>query len=186
MAGAPCAMLETGSLNREQRMTSANSTGPLASLKVIELGNLVAGPFCTRLLAEFGAEVIKIELPDEGDPIRKWRLLAKNGTSYWWYVQSRNKKCITLDCHTPEGLEILKLLLRDADVLVENFRPGTLDKWGLTAHVLSDLNPKLIVLGFRGTVRTGRTRNVPHLVQLRKRLAVCDTSREIRIGLPRA
>jgi len=122
---------------------------------VIELGNLVAGPFCTRLLAEFGALVIKIELPNEGDPIRKWRVLDDTGTSYWWYVQSRNKKCITLDCRQPEGLRILKLLIRDADVLVENFRPGTLDKWGLSAETLRDLNSKLIVSRISGFGQDG-------------------------------
>ena len=136
-------------------MTDKTLKGPLNGLKVIELGNLVAGPFCTRLLAEFGAHVVKIELPNEGDPIRKWRILDDTGTSYWWYVQSRNKKCITLDCRQPEGLRILKLLVRDVDVLVENFRPGTLDKWGLTAQALKELNPKLIISRISGFGQDG-------------------------------
>jgi crotonobetainyl-CoA:carnitine CoA-transferase CaiB-like acyl-CoA transferase len=136
-------------------MPAAIDKGPLKGLKVIELGNLVAGPFCSRILAEFGADVIKIELPKEGDPIRKWRVLHKNGTSLWWYVQSRNKRCITLDCRKPEGLTILKALIREADVLVENFRPGTLAKWGLSEEVLNELNPKLIIARISGFGQTG-------------------------------
>src|SRR3984957_19433406 len=136
-------------------MPGAISKGPLIGLKVIELGNLVAGPFCTRILAEFGADVVKIELPKEGDPIRKWRVLSKNGTSLWWYVQSRNKKCITLDCRRPEGLKVLESLISEADVVVENFRPGTLAKWGLTEEVLKELNPKLIVSRISGFGQDG-------------------------------
>src|SRR5580658_4508543 len=136
-------------------MAAGIDVGPLKGLKVIELGNLVAGPFCSRILAEFGADVVKIELPKEGDPIRKWRVLHKNGTSLWWYVQSRNKKCITLDCRKPEGLTILKALVREADVLVENFRPGTLAKWGLTAEILEELNPKLIIARISGFGQDG-------------------------------
>jgi crotonobetainyl-CoA:carnitine CoA-transferase CaiB-like acyl-CoA transferase len=130
------------------------SPGPLSGIKVVEMGTLIAGPFGGRLLAEFGADVIKIEVPQKGDPIRNWRVLH-NGTSLWWYVQSRNKKCITLDCGSPEGLEILKSLLMDADVLIENFRPGTLDKWGLTKEVLEVVNPKLIVSRISGFGQTG-------------------------------
>lgn len=128
--------------------------GPLAGIKVVEMGTLIAGPFGGRLLAEFGADVIKIEVPQNGDPIRNWRVLH-NGTSLWWYVQSRNKKCITLDCGSPEGLEILKSLLMDADVLIENFRPGTLDKWGLTKEALEEVNPRLIVSRISGFGQTG-------------------------------
>jgi crotonobetainyl-CoA:carnitine CoA-transferase CaiB-like acyl-CoA transferase len=130
------------------------SPGPLAGIKVIEMGSLIAGPFGARLLAEFGADVIKIEVPQKGDPIRNWRVLC-NGTSLWWYVQSRNKKCITLDCGVPEGMEILKSLLREADVLIENFRPGTLAKWGLTEAVLEEINPRLIVSRISGFGQTG-------------------------------
>ena len=128
--------------------------GPLAGVRVIEMGTLIAGPFGARLLAEFGAGVIKIEVPKKGDPIRNWRVLC-NGTSLWWYVQSRNKKCITLVCSAPEGLDALKLLLADADVLIENFRPGTLEKWGLTKEVLEEINPKLIVSRVSGFGQTG-------------------------------
>lgn len=136
-------------------MTEANSKGPLAGIKVIEMGTLIAGPFGTRILAEFGAEVIKIEVPKSGDPIRTWRVLHENGTSLWWYVQSRNKKCITLDCRQPEGLDVLKSLLKEADVLVENFRPGTLAKWGLTEDVLKEINPGLIISHISGFGQTG-------------------------------
>lgn len=135
-------------------MTAGSSKGPLDGLKVVELGTLIAGPSCARTLAEFGAEVIKVELPREGDPLRRWRLLH-GGTSFWWYVQSRNKKCITLDTRTPEGLEILKKLLLRADVLIENFRPGTLDKWGLGDSALKQLNERLIVAHVSGFGQDG-------------------------------
>ncbi|TFW33442.1 CaiB/BaiF CoA transferase family protein [Massilia horti] len=128
--------------------------GPLAGIKVIEMGTLIAGPYGARLLAEFGADVIKIEPPNKGDPIRNWRVLH-NGTSLWWYVQSRNKKCITLDCGAPEGQAVLKALLAEADVLLENFRPGTLDKWGLTREALAEINPGLIVSRVSGFGQTG-------------------------------
>lgn len=130
------------------------NAGPLAGVKVIEMGTLIAGPFGARLLAEFGADVIKIEPPKKGDPIRNWRVLHE-GTSLWWYVQSRNKRCITLDCAAPEGLAVLKSLLAEADVLIENFRPGTLDKWGLTRAALAELNPRLIISRISGFGQTG-------------------------------
>ncbi|GAC1413554.1 MAG: CaiB/BaiF CoA-transferase family protein [Burkholderiaceae bacterium] len=130
------------------------SAGPLAGIKVIEMGSLIAGPFGARLLAEFGADVIKIEFPKQGDPIRNWRILH-NGTSLWWYVQSRNKRCITLDCGAPEGLEVLKTLLSEADVLIENFRPGTLENWGLTRETLTEINPRLVVSRISGFGQTG-------------------------------
>ena len=129
-------------------------TGPLSGIKVIEMGTLIAGPFGARLLAEFGADVIKIEIPKKGDPIRNWRELHK-GTSLWWYVQSRNKRCITLDCAVPEGLAVLKTLLAETDVLIENFRPGTLEKWGLTKAVLAEINPHLIISRISGFGQTG-------------------------------
>jgi crotonobetainyl-CoA:carnitine CoA-transferase CaiB-like acyl-CoA transferase len=136
-------------------MTSTTpTTGPLAGIKVIEMGTLIAGPFGARLLAEFGADVIKIEPPGKGDPIRNWRVLHK-GTSLWWYVQSRNKKCITLDCGTADGQEVLKSLLAEADVLIENFRPGTLEKWGFSREVLAEINPRLIVSRISGFGQTG-------------------------------
>jgi crotonobetainyl-CoA:carnitine CoA-transferase CaiB-like acyl-CoA transferase len=131
-----------------------SGSGPLAGIKVIEMGTLIAGPYGARLLAEFGADVIKIEAPNKGDPIRNWRVLH-NGTSLWWYVQSRNKKCITLDCGAPEGLAVLKTLLAEADVLIENFRPGTLDKWGLTREALAEINPNLVISRISGFGQTG-------------------------------
>jgi len=99
---------------------------PLAGLKVVELGTLIAGPFCTRIMAEFGAEVIKVEAPDGGDPLRKWRKLYE-GTSLWWYVQARNKKSVTANLKHPEGRDFVRKLIADADILVENFRPGVAD-----------------------------------------------------------
>ena len=132
----------------------------LAGLKVIELGQLIAGPFAAKLLGEFGAEIIKVEPPDVGDPLRKWRKL-ENGTSLWWHVQSRNKKSVTLDLKASEGQEILRKLLRDADILIENFRPGTLEKWGLGWEQLSQLNPKLIMVRVSGYGQTGPYRDLP-------------------------
>src|SRR5262245_43017309 len=104
--------------------------GPLHGLRVLELGTLIAGPFCTRILAEFGAEVIKIEAPGEGDPLRTWRKLYQ-GTSLWWSVQSRNKKSVTVNLKHPAGQEIVRRLAGDCDIVVENFRPGAMEKWGL-------------------------------------------------------
>lgn len=132
----------------------------LAGLKVIELGQLIAGPFAAKLLGEFGAEIIKVEPPDVGDPLRKWRKL-EDGTSLWWHVQSRNKKSVTLDLKAAEGQEILRKLLQDADILIENFRPGTLEKWGLGWEQLSQLNPKLIMVRVSGYGQTGPYRDLP-------------------------
>ncbi|PVE64476.1 CaiB/BaiF CoA transferase family protein [Priestia megaterium] len=128
---------------------------PLEGIKVVEMGSLIAGPFCSRILAEFGAEVIKIEPPKGGDQIRKWRVLDDSGTSLWWYVQSRNKKCITLDCRSEDGLKIVKKLLEDADVLIENFKPGTIAKWGLSKQVLEEINPRLITCHISGYGQDG-------------------------------
>ena len=133
---------------------SSNRRLPLEGIKVLEMGSLIAGPFCTRILADFGAEVIKVELPKKGDQIRKWRVLH-NGTSLWWYLQSRNKKTISVDCRTEEGLDLIKKLLSECDVLVENFRPGTLDKWGLSSEALNKINPKLIISRISGYGQTG-------------------------------
>jgi len=127
---------------------------PLSGLKVVELGTLIAGPFASRILAEFGAEVIKIESPDGGDPLRKWRLLYE-GTSLWWFVQARNKKSVTLNLKHPDGLDVLRRLLADADVLVENFRPGVLDKLGLPEATLRELNPSLVIVRLSGFGQTG-------------------------------
>ena len=139
------------------------SAGPLAGLKVVEMGSLIAGPFCGRLLAEFGAEVIKIETPaDEsgngGDPLRTWRKLHDDGnekTSLWWYVQARNKKSVTLNLREKEGQEIARKLIVGADILVENFRPGTMEKWDLGYEQLSAENPGLIMVRLSGFGQTG-------------------------------
>lgn len=133
---------------------------PLANLKVIEMGQLIAGPFAAKTLADFGADVIKIEPPKTGDALRKWRLL-KEGTSVWWQVQSRNKRSLSLDLRQAEAQEIVKKLITEADVLIENFRPGTLEGWGLDPEHLLELNPKLIVLRISGYGQTGPYRDKP-------------------------
>ena len=135
------------------------SVPPLKGLKVIELGTLIAGPFCARILAEFGAEVIKIESPDGGDPLRQWRKLYK-GTSLWWFVQARNKKSVTVNLKSPQGQEILRKLVKDADIVVENFRPGALEKWGLGWDRLSAINPGLVMVRLSGYGQTGPYRDM--------------------------
>ncbi len=134
------------------------SVPPLKGLKVIELGTLIAGPFCARILAEFGAEVIKIESPDGGDPLRQWRKLYK-GTSLWWFVQARNKKSVTVNLKSPQGQEIVRKLVKDVDIVVENFRPGTLEKWGLGWDRLSAINPGLVMVRLSGYGQTGPYRD---------------------------
>ncbi|WP_438978449.1 CaiB/BaiF CoA transferase family protein [Polynucleobacter sp.] len=133
---------------------------PLANLKVIEMGQLIAGPFAAKTLADFGADVIKIEPPKVGDALRKWRLL-KDGTSVWWQVQSRNKRSLSLDLKQAEAQDIVRTLITEADVLIENFRPGTLEGWGLAPEELLELNPKLIVLRISGYGQTGPYRDKP-------------------------
>ena len=138
------------------------SEGPLAGLRVLELGSLIAGPFATRLLAEFGAEVIKIETPGGGDPLRNWRYVdRRTGTSLWWPLQSRNKKLITLNLKHPEGLALARRLAAKSDILVENFRPGTLEKLGLGPELLRELNPDLILVRVSGFGQTGPLRDQP-------------------------
>ncbi|SDS82891.1 formyl-CoA transferase [Halopseudomonas xinjiangensis] len=137
-----------------------SATQPLSGLKVIELGTLIAGPFAARICAEFGAEVIKIESPDGGDPLRKWRKLYE-GTSLWWFVQARNKRSVTLNLKHPDGIAILKRLLGDADILIENFRPGTLEKLGLDAATLDAINPGLVIVRLSGFGQTGPQRDQP-------------------------
>ena len=140
--------------------------GPLAGLKVLELGQLIAGPFAAKTLADFGAHVIKIEPPGDaqagtgGDPLRKWRLL-KDGTSVWWQVQSRNKRSLALDLKAAEAQNIVRRLSQDADVLIENFRPGAMEGWGLAPDELIRLNPRLIVLRISGYGQTGPYRDRP-------------------------
>ena len=136
------------------------ATKPLSGLKVVELGTLIAGPFASRICAEFGAQVIKVESPDGGDPLRKWRKLYE-GTSLWWFVQARNKKSLTLNLKHPDGLSILKELLTDADILIENFRPGVLEKLGLGWDVLHALNPKLVMVRLSGFGQTGPMKDQP-------------------------
>lgn len=141
-------------------METRQAPGPLAGLKVIEMGQLIAGPFAAKTLADFGADVVKIEPPGAGDPLRNWRLL-KNGTSVWWQVQSRNKRSVALDLKKPEGQEIVRKLAAEADVLIENFRPGALEGWGLDPQQLVDANPKLVVLRISGYGQTGPYRDRP-------------------------
>jgi formyl-CoA transferase len=136
------------------------SAGPLAGVKVIELGTLIAGPFCARLLGEFGAEVIKIEAPEGGDQIRGWRKMYQ-GTSLWWYVQARNKKSLTVNLRVQEGQEIVRRLAREADIVVENFRPGALEKWNIGWPQLSALNPRLIMVRLSGFGQDGPYRDRP-------------------------
>ena len=133
---------------------------PLAGLKVIELGSLIAGPFASRICAEFGAEVIKVESPEGGDPLRKWRKLYE-GTSLWWLVQARNKRCITLNLKHEAGRQVLRELLAGADILIENFRPGVLEKLGLGWDALHTLNPRLVMLRLSGFGQSGPMKDQP-------------------------
>ena len=135
-------------------------SGPLSGIRVIELGSLIAGPFCSKTLADFGAEVVKIEPPGEGDPLRKWRRM-RNGTSLWWQVQSRNKKSVTCNLRRPEGQEIVRRLARGAHIVVENFRPGALEKWNLGWEELSRENPKLVLVRISGYGQTGPYKERP-------------------------
>jgi formyl-CoA transferase len=135
-------------------------TGPLSGLKVLELGQLIAGPFAAKTLADFGADVIKIEPPGMGDPLRKWRLL-KDGTSVWWQVQSRNKRSLALDLKDPRAQDIVRQLAGDVDVLIENFRPGAMEGWGLGPDALLKINPRLIMLRISGYGQTGPYRDKP-------------------------
>jgi len=133
---------------------------PLNGIKVLELGTLIAGPFCARMLAEFGAEVIKIEAPEGGDQLRQWRKMYQ-GTSLWWYVQARNKKSVTVNLRSPEGQQIVREIARDADIVVENFRPGQLEKWNIGWETLSKINPKLIMVRLSGYGQDGPYRDRP-------------------------
>lgn len=140
-------------------MTAAQPGMPLAGLKVIDMATVFAGPLVATYLADFGADVIKIEHP-KGDPVRT-QGYKKDGHPLWWKLVGRNKKCITLDLHHPEGAELLKRLVADADVLIENFRPGTLEKWGVGWEVLHEINPRLIMVRITGFGQTGPYRNRP-------------------------
>ena len=134
--------------------------GPLEGVKVLELGTLIAGPVCARMLGEFGAEVIKVEAPDGGDQLRQWRKMYQ-GTSLWWYVQARNKKSVTVNLRAPEGQEIVRRLARASDIVIENFRPGALEKWGIGWEQLSALNPGLIMVRLSGYGQDGPYRDRP-------------------------
>jgi formyl-CoA transferase len=140
------------------------SAKPLAGVKVVEFGTLIAGPFCSRILGEFGAEVIKIETPGEGDPLRKWRKLYPTGegeTSLWWFVQARNKQSVTINLKHPQGIEIARKLVCDADIVIENFRPGVMEKLGLGWDALSAINPGLVMVRLSGFGQTGPMASQP-------------------------
>ena len=147
---------------------AAESKGPLAGVKVVELGTLIAGPLCSRMLADFGADVIKIEAPDGGDQLRQWRKMYPStgsgqatATSLWWYTQARNKKSLTLNLRSAEGQEIVRKLTEDADIVVENFRPGALEKWNIGWPQLSALNPRLVMVRLSGFGQDGPYRDRP-------------------------
>jgi formyl-CoA transferase len=145
-------------------------SGPLAGLRVLELGSLVAGPFCGKTFADFGAEVVKIEPPGEGDPLRKWRRM-RNGTSLWWQVQSRNKKSVTCDLRRPEGQDIVRRLARRSHIVVENFRAGALEKWNLGWEAFSRDNPKLVLVRISGYGQTGPYRERPGFAAIAEGMA---------------
>jgi len=142
----------------------------LSGIKVLELGQLIAGPFASKTLADFGAEVIKVESPGVGDPLRKWRMLHE-GTSVWWQAQSRNKQSICLDLRVKEGQAIARKLALEADVVIENFRPGTLEKWGLGWEELHKVNPKLIMLRISGYGQDGPRRDEPGFAAIGEAMA---------------
>jgi formyl-CoA transferase len=133
---------------------------PLAGLRVLELGSLIAGPFAAKTLGDFGADVIKIEPPGTGDPLRSWRT-TEGVTSVWWHVQARNKKSVAIDLRQPEGQQLVRRLALEADVVIENFRPGTLEQWGLDYATLSKERPQLIMLRISGYGQTGPMRDLP-------------------------
>jgi len=154
----PYRMVESGIMPADSPGTPPVATGPLAGIRVLELGNFVAAPTAGRLLAEFGAEVIKIELPSVGDEVRGWRL-ARGDTSMMWRAIARNKKSVTIDLRTPEGAELVRRLVQHVDVVVENYRPGKLESWGLSPETLREHNPGLIVVRISGYGQTGPYRD---------------------------
>jgi crotonobetainyl-CoA:carnitine CoA-transferase CaiB-like acyl-CoA transferase len=139
-------------------LQSASVNGPLTGLRILELGHFIAAPFCTRILADLGTEIIKVETPGKGDPIRSWGKMV-NGKSLWWSVHGRNKKSVTLDMKQPRGLDIAKQLIAGCDAVVENFRPGQLDRWGLGADVIEAARPGCIVVHVSGYGQTGPDRD---------------------------
>ena len=126
------------------------NTGPLKDLRLIEMGTLLAGPFCGQLMADFGCEVIKVEPPKMGDPMRVWGREKAHGKSLWWPVVARNKKSVTLNLRTEKGQQIVRDLIKDADILIENFRPGTMERWNLGYDELSEINPRLVMVRVTG------------------------------------
>ena len=136
-------------------MSNTSTSRPLDGFRVLEVGQLLAGPFAGSVLGYYGAEVIKVETPGDGDPIRKWRVLDENGTSYWWRSLGRNKKCITANLRTDEGRDIVRRLAEQSDVIVENFKPGTMEKWGLGPEDLQAGNPGLIYARISGYGQNG-------------------------------
>lgn len=136
-------------------MSKDSTARPLDGIRVLEVGQLLAGPFVGSMLGYYGAEVIKVEAPGDGDPIRKWRELDENGTSFWWRSLGRNKKCITANLRTDEGRDIVRRLAEKSDIIVENFRPGTMEKWGLGPDVFKESNPGLIYARISGYGQTG-------------------------------
>jgi formyl-CoA transferase len=150
---------QTDTMNPPTASPPSLSPGALQGLKVIEMGQLIAGPFAGKTLGDFGADVIKIETPGSGDPLRHWRL-KQDGTSVWWQVQSRNKRSVALDLKQAPAQEITRQLIAQADILIENFKPGTLEKWGMSYEQLSALNPGLIMLRISGYGQTGPYRDM--------------------------
>jgi formyl-CoA transferase len=136
-------------------MTGSTTELPLSDIRVIELGQLLAGPFCGQLLGDFGADVIKVEDPGTGDPMRQWGREKPYGKSLWWPVVARNKRSVTCDLRTSEGQDLVRRLIADAGILLENFRPGTLERWGLTPESLWEINPGLIITRVSGFGQTG-------------------------------
>lgn len=137
------------------KKSDLKKNGPLSDIRVIEMGSLLAGPFCGQLLGDFGAEIIKIEQPKIGDPMREWGQEKAHGESLWWPVIARNKKSITLNARVEEGQEIIRQLVAKSDILIENFRPGTMERWGLGYDELAKINPKLVMIRVTGFGQTG-------------------------------
>ena len=136
-------------------------SGPLKGVRVIEMGQLLAGPFAGSRVADFGAEVIKVEPPGTGDPLREWGYNRHNGRTLWWPVMGRNKKSVTVDLRQPRGQDLVRQLVKTADALIENFKPGTLEKWGLGPDDLHAINPRLVIVRVSGFGQTGPYANRP-------------------------
>lgn len=151
---------QTATEMRTPHIPQTQDGGPLSGLKAVELGQLIAGPFAGKTLGDFGAQVIKVEPPGTGDPLRQWRVV-QDGTSVWWQVQSRNKQSVVLDLRTDEGRADVRRLIDEADVLIENFKPGTLEKWGMGYETLAASNPGLIMLRISGYGQDGPYRDLP-------------------------